>query len=86
METMLFIDSLFLMPVAAVAVIVAIVLLVKQRKKLGVRPPYARAFRIAAILLLLFAVVVFIVIPMIYLIYMIARFGLAFIYSGAKSL
>ena len=86
METLIFVDSLFLMPIAGLALIVAIVLFVRSKKRGGIRPPHAHTFRIVALCLLLFAIIVFIVIPLIYFAYLIARFGLSFIYSGLKSL
>ena len=84
-ETLIFIDSLFLMPVAAIAIVVAILLLVRSKKREGVRPPRASTYRKVALCLILFAVVVFVVIPMIYFAYLIARFGLAFVFSGIKA-
>ena len=73
------------MPVAAVALILSIVLLVRSKKRDGVRPPRAHSYRLVALFFILFAAVVFVVIPFIYFLYLISKFGLAFIYAGAKS-
>ena len=86
METLIFIDSFFCMAPAAVGLIVAIVLLVKSKKYRSTAPQRARNYRKAALFLILVAFVVFIVIPLVYFIYLIAKFGLTFVFSGAKSI
>jgi len=86
MDKLLMIDSLFLMPIAGVGLVVAIVLLVLRRKKKYQAPARARTYRRVAVLLILFAIVVFAVIPFIYFLYMVIKFGPSFIYAGLKSL
>ena len=86
MENLLLIDSLFLMPLAGVGLVVAIVLLILRRKKRREAPARARIYLKVALLLILFAIVVFAIIPFIYFVYMLIKVGPSFIYAGLKSL
>ena len=76
----------YLIPAALIGVIVAIVLLVKRRKKDGVRPPHAGGFLVAAILLFVFAGITIVLIPLIHYIILFFRFGTELFYAGLKSL
>ena len=73
------------MPLAFVGVIAAMVLLVLRRKRNGVRPQRSRTYLITAIALLLFAVIVFAVIPAVDFVYNAVRFGTAVFFAGLKS-
>ncbi len=86
MGTLMHIDLFFLIPIAVIAIIVAIIMLIKRRKKNGVRPRHARAYLITALLLFLYAFIVMIVIPIIDFIVVSSKFGMALIYSGFKAL
>ena len=86
METLFRIDCLFLIPAALIGLAAAIVLLCRRRKKNGVRPPHARGYLIAAVLLILFALIALAVIPLLYFAMLLWKFGPALFYSGLKSL
>ncbi|MBQ7172353.1 MAG: hypothetical protein IJR89_08775 [Clostridia bacterium] len=86
METLIRFDVLILIPLSLLGLAAAIVLLVLQREKNGVRPPRARGYRVAAILLFVFAAVPLAVIPLLYLASLLYRFLPGFLYSFFKSL
>ncbi len=79
-------DVTYLIPFALLGVVAAVVLLICRRKKNGVRPPYAKAFLIIALVLFGFALVTVVLIPLVHYISLVFRFGLSFIYSAFKSL
>lgn len=79
-------NSSVLVPIAVVGIVVAIVLLVLRRKKNGVRPPHAKAYLIVAILLFVYAAIVMIILPLIYLVTLLMEFGVEFFYAALKSL
>ena len=86
MDALFHFDLHYLIPAALIGIAVAVVMLVLRRKKDGVRPPYARGFLIMAILLFVFAGVTIIVIPLIYFVVMVIRFGMQFFFAALKSL
>ncbi|MBQ9469201.1 MAG: hypothetical protein IJU52_09365 [Clostridia bacterium] len=88
METFSAFVVLYLTPLAIAALVVAIILLVKRKKKNGVRPPYARGFLIAAICLFVFVAIaaVLLLISLVYFAIMVIRVGESFLWAALKSL
>lgn len=86
METLIRFDVLILIPLALAGLAAAVLLLVLQRPKNGVRPPRARGYLITAILLIVFAAASLGVIPLLYLASLLFRFLPGFLYSFFKSI
>ena len=85
MEDLLRFDTIHLMIPAAAGLVIAIILLVLRKKKNGVRPKYARPFLIIALILIVFAIITLVVIPVVGYGYLFLKFGTGIFYSGLKS-
>ena len=81
----MWIDCLILMPLAGIGVVAAIVLLV-LRAGLEKHDPKRRIFLITSLALFGFAVIVFAVVPAVYLLYIVLTVGPQFVYAAFKSL
>ena len=86
MEDFFLFNLHYLIPTALFALAVAVVLLILRRKKNGERPLYAKRLLITALVLILFAVISIVVLPLIHFIVMFIKFGTAIFYSGLKSI
>ena len=86
METLMRINYNYLIPAALAGVAVAVVLLIMRRKRGGKRPKHSRAYLVTAILLILFAFVAVVVLPIVEFAYYMIRFGVAVFFAGLKSL
>ena len=86
MEGLFSFDLHYLIPAALVGAVIAVVLLIVSRGRNGARPSGAKRMRIAAALLLIFAGIALVVIPIVHFIWLVVKFGFAVLYSGLKSL